>query len=371
METRAPYALIGLLVLTAISAIFGFVYWLNNTGGLGKRVIVEVRFQNTVSGLLKGAGVLFNGIRVGEVIDLRLNSDNPRQITAMIAVADGVPLRADTHVGLEFQGLTGVPVIALEGRSNMPVSTNSELPVLVADPDVGVSMTQAARDALRQLEGVLAENSEPLHSTIANFNTFSAALARNSDRLDGLLGGLEKLVGGGPENAPPVYYDLTAPHDFPIIKKPPSGQFSIPEPTAALMFVTQRLLVRSNGVVEPSFANARWSDDIPKLFQARILQSFENANRLRFVARATEGLTASRQLLIDIRSFQLSLSPSPVAEVEFTAKVIGDNGRILDAKIFRVAIPSAAADAHSAASALDEAFGKAVVELVVWTSEII
>jgi phospholipid/cholesterol/gamma-HCH transport system substrate-binding protein len=371
METRAPYALIGLLVLTAIGAIFGFVYWLNNTGSLGKRVIVEVRFQNTVSGLLKGAGVLFNGIRVGEVIDLRLNSDNPRQVTAMIAVADGVPVRADTHVSLEFQGLTGVPVIALEGRSNMPAWTGSEVPALVADPDAGVSTTQAARDALHRLEGVLAENSEPLHSTIANFNTFSAALARNSDRLDGLLSGLERLVGGGPEAAPPIYYDLTAPREFPPIKKPPSGQLSIPEPTAVLMFETQRLLVRSNGVEEPSFANARWSDDIPKLFQARILQSFENANRLRSAARPMEGLTASHQLLIDIRSFQLSLSPAPLAELEFTAKILADNGRILDARIFRITVPSAAADAPSAAAALNEAFGKAVIELVVWASDLI
>ena len=61
METRAPYALIGSLVLAAVAAIFGFVYWLNNAGGLGKRTIYEVRFENTVSGLLKGAGVLFNG----------------------------------------------------------------------------------------------------------------------------------------------------------------------------------------------------------------------------------------------------------------------------------------------------------------------
>ena len=49
METRAPYALIGLLVLAAIGAVFGFAYWLNNTGGLNKRIVYHVRFENTVS----------------------------------------------------------------------------------------------------------------------------------------------------------------------------------------------------------------------------------------------------------------------------------------------------------------------------------
>ena len=36
METRAPYASIELFLLAAIGAVFGFVYWLNNTGGLSK-----------------------------------------------------------------------------------------------------------------------------------------------------------------------------------------------------------------------------------------------------------------------------------------------------------------------------------------------
>ena len=152
METRAPYALVGLLVVAAISAVFGFVYWLNNTGGLSKRTNYEIRFENTVSGLLKGAAVLFNGIRVGEVIDLQLSPDDPRKVTAIVAVSAGTPIRADTHVGLEFQGLTGAPVITLEGRSKMPPPTPSDgLPVLRADPAAGVSMTQAARDALIRL----------------------------------------------------------------------------------------------------------------------------------------------------------------------------------------------------------------------------
>ena len=39
METRAPYTLIGLFVVAAIAAVFGFVYWLNNVGGLGERTL--------------------------------------------------------------------------------------------------------------------------------------------------------------------------------------------------------------------------------------------------------------------------------------------------------------------------------------------
>jgi phospholipid/cholesterol/gamma-HCH transport system substrate-binding protein len=83
-----------------------------------------------------------------------------------------------------------------------------------------------------------------------------------------------------------------------------------------------------------------------------------------------EGSTA-RQLLIDIRSFQLSLSAAPLAEVEVSAKILADNGRIVDARIFRATVPSVTADAPAAAAAMNEAFGKVAVELVVWASALI
>ena len=153
METRAPYVLIGAFVMAAILAVFGFLYWLNNTGGIGPRAGYHVQFQGPVPGLLVGAGVLFNGIRVGEVTALGLAPDNPRFVNATISVASATPVRADTKVGLDFQGLTGVPVVALEG--GMVVTKPDETPVLVADAGAGQSMTQAARDALRRVDSAL------------------------------------------------------------------------------------------------------------------------------------------------------------------------------------------------------------------------
>src|SRR5580704_3349098 len=119
METRAPFVVVGAFVLAAIAAVFGFVYWLHNSGGLGPRSAYHVQFDGSVPGLLVGAGVLFNGIRVGEVSDLSLAPDNPRRVNATISVASSTPVRADTRVSLEFQGLTGVPAVALEGGTQV------------------------------------------------------------------------------------------------------------------------------------------------------------------------------------------------------------------------------------------------------------
>ena len=87
METRAPFIIVGAFVLAAIGAVFGFVYWLHNTAGTGARTVHHIQFDGSVSGLLVGAAVLFNGIRVGEVTHLGLAADSPRQVDATIAVA--------------------------------------------------------------------------------------------------------------------------------------------------------------------------------------------------------------------------------------------------------------------------------------------
>src|SRR6476661_6317693 len=231
METRAPYVIVGAFVLAAIIAVFGFVYWLQNTGGLGPRATYRVQFEGSVPGLLVGAAVLFNGIRVGEVSELGLSPGKPRGVNATISVASTTPVRADTKVGLEFQGLTGVPVIALEG--GMMVANSGEVPTLVAEPGAGQGMTQAALDALRRVDSVLSENSGPLKDTIANFKVFSEGLARNTGKLDGIVAGLERMTG---VTAPPakITYDLRA------LQNQGSGksvkvQWTIPEPTAVAM----------------------------------------------------------------------------------------------------------------------------------------
>jgi phospholipid/cholesterol/gamma-HCH transport system substrate-binding protein len=372
METRAPYALVGSFVLAAIGAVFGFVYWLNNTGGLGERAVYLVRFEKTVSGLLTGAAVLFNGIRVGEVTGLRLDPDHPQQVIATIAVISTTPVRADTRAGLEFQGLTGVPVISLMGGpSTAPLASMSpaEPPLIIADPDAGQSMTEAARQALRRVDTVLADNADPLKSAIANLNTFTGALARNSDRVDTILAGLEHMVGGGAAKPLATYYDLTAPASFPPAQKAAKAQLVVLDPTALVALDTQRIIFAPGAGEAPPVETAEWSDSIPKMLQARIIQSFENSKYVAAVARPMEGLAADYQLILDIRSFQIAPGPagSPVAQVEFAAKVVGDGGRIVGSRSFSAAVPAPDTHAAGAAAAIDEAFGKAATDLIVWT----
>lgn len=367
METRAPYAIIGLFVLAAIGAVLGFVYWLNNTGGLGERRIYRVQFDTPVSGLLVGAAVLFNGIRVGEVTELKLPPGKPRQVVAAISVAVATPVKSDTKAGLEFQGLTGVPVIALEGGSeDKPVAGDQ---LLIADPLASQSMTLAARNALVRVDNMVAENSSGVRDIVSNLKNFSEALGRNSNRIDGILAGVEKMTGGGAQPPPKTIYELAAPTSFPPTREASSAQLAVAEPTVTLQLDTQRILVVPPAS-RPGFADAQWSDAIPKLVQARLVQTFENFSLQRAVTRASTDVSPDQQLLVDIRSFQISADKEAAAEVVLTAKVVAKDGRVLASRIFTGRVPLAEIDPARAAAAINQAFGQVAVDIVVWASAI-
>jgi phospholipid/cholesterol/gamma-HCH transport system substrate-binding protein len=205
METRANYVVIGLFTLAVIAGAFGFVYWFSRTGDGGERVTYRVVFDGAVSGLRTGGWVLFNGIKVGEVSDLRLNPQNPRQVVATIVVDKSVPVRTDTRVGLDFQGLTGIASISVKGGAPDAPALPAEngVPTLMAEPAATQDVTTTIRDVasnagalVRRVDELLADNRDSLKTTLGNLESFSAALSRNSERLDRIMAGLENFTSG-------------------------------------------------------------------------------------------------------------------------------------------------------------------------------
>jgi phospholipid/cholesterol/gamma-HCH transport system substrate-binding protein len=353
-----------------IAMIFAFIYWLHNAGGLGNRREVRVVFHS-VSGLLPGSAVFFNGIRVGEVSRLGFRPNNPTQVEATLSIDQQTPLRTDTTVGLEFQGLTGVAAVMLVGASAnaAPLAPDaSGMPVLVAGPTVGQSLTQAAQSTLQRLNDIMNNAAVPLQGTLENVKGFSDALARNSDRVDGIMAGLERMTGGAGKLKGPTY-DLTPPASFPQAVKVPEKLLGISELTAPALLDNDKILLRKTTTESAAIDGGQWSDPVPRLLQLRFMQSFENAGYGSHIGRAAEGLQPDLQLQIDLRGFQISLEGGPTAVVDFGAKILDGDGKIIAGKLFQTTAPAKAVDAPGATSALNEAFKDAAAQLVTWVSE--
>lgn len=369
MEIRARYTLIGAFTLAFILAMFAFIYWLENTAGIGQATY-RIRFQEPVSGLAAGSAVLFNGVRVGTVTGLALNPQDPKSLAATIAVDPSTPIRADTTVDVTHQGLTGAPTIALKGgAANAPRLTAQDQgpPVLTAGTGVGKNLTESAQQTLSKIDNLITENSDELHTAITGISEFADMLGRNSKRVEGLIGGLEKLTGGGESQASSKVYDLAAASDFPGLDKPIGAQVVVPDPQTIIAYDTQKILIRSPQGTYSNVEGGQWADNLPKLMQARILQSFENAHQLKAVSKPFDMMEGAYRLELGIRNFQMTPEPQPAGVVEFSARVVDDRGKVVDARIFNASVSAKSLQAADAVAALNEAFTKAARELVTWT----
>jgi len=196
METRANYVLIGSFTLAVIAAAFGFVLWFQSLHTTKTRAPLRIVFEGPAAGLRNGGSVNFNGIGVGEVISVKL--DNPRRVVALAMVENNAPIRKDTLVGLEFQGLTGVAAISLKGGEEAapPVPLDEDgVPTLTADPNRLQDVTEAIRGTLQNINKVVADNQEAVKNSLKNLETFTASLARNSERIDDVMARVDGVMG--------------------------------------------------------------------------------------------------------------------------------------------------------------------------------
>ena len=200
METKANYVVTGLFTIAVIIGTFGFVFWFQHNGGDSERTAYRLVFDGSVSGLRTGASVTFNGIRVGEVAALALDTHDPRKVVAVLELDRTVPVRADTKAGLAFQGLTGLAEVSLAGGAAdaAPLAASAgEPPTLYADAGASADVTQQARDVLSRIDSMVAANEVALHASLHNIETVTTTLADNSQRLEKVMAGLENLTGDG------------------------------------------------------------------------------------------------------------------------------------------------------------------------------
>jgi phospholipid/cholesterol/gamma-HCH transport system substrate-binding protein len=190
---RATNLTIGTVTLVAIAA--GFIGFLGyrKIHAVQQRGPLRIVFEGSATGLIKGDSVNFDGVQVGEVMSVKL--DGPRRIVALVTIENSAPIRKDTVVGLEQQGLTGVMAITLVGGSDtaprVPLDGDG-VPTLNAD----LSEAQSIRDTLHNVDHMLVANREAIKDSLLSFETYSATLAGKGDEIDRVLGKADAAFAG-------------------------------------------------------------------------------------------------------------------------------------------------------------------------------
>jgi phospholipid/cholesterol/gamma-HCH transport system substrate-binding protein len=182
MKMRSSNLMIGTTTLAILAIAFFGILGVKKIRAISQESRMRVVFEGgSASGLRRGGSVNFDGVQVGEVLSLKL--DNPRKVVAEVRVATNAPIRKDTVVGLEFQGLTGIAAISLIGGESPDPPAPSDkdgIPTLTAD----LSEIQSLRDTLHNVDRILVGNQSTIKDGMLSFETYTASLASGGDAID-------------------------------------------------------------------------------------------------------------------------------------------------------------------------------------------
>lgn len=173
-----------------------------------------------------------------------------------------------------------------------------------------------------------------------------------------------------------LIFDL-APLEEAAVKGRRAGfSLSVSEPRASVILDSDKVLVRPTPVVVQYYADIIWADRIPKLVQRRVVQAFEDSNRVRSVAPRSDGFSSQYDLLIEIRDFHIepSLRENPIVtkpirvKVTLYAKLVSESAaRVVRSKKITKTVEVMVENRENIALAFNKAFAEATVALVNWT----
>lgn len=204
METKAHYALVGFLALAIAAAGALFAVWLGQAEFDRQFAEYDVVFTGPVRGLSEASEVRFNGIKVGEVIRVRLDPEDARRVIAAVRVDAETPVRTDSLAQLEPQGLTGLSYIQISGGSPAAAmleappsgrprieSRQAQLEFLI---EGGEDIVNASLQVLSAVDALLSpQNVSEIGRTLTNLRVMTDTLAEDGAMLETAQAALVEL----------------------------------------------------------------------------------------------------------------------------------------------------------------------------------
>lgn len=201
METRAHHVLIGLFTVAMVAGAVLFALWLAEATA-DETDVYDIVFQEAVTGLSVGSRVLYNGVQVGTVEDIKLDPEDPRQVVARIRVDSSTPVKHDTRAELVLANITGAAEIQLSGGSpeSPPIKgEEGDVPRIIADPSPLARLRGTSAELFNNITSLIEsgsrllseENLVHISRSLEQLSRFSGTLAEQGDTIDE---GLQNLL---------------------------------------------------------------------------------------------------------------------------------------------------------------------------------
>ena len=205
METRANHVLIGAFTLAVIAAAFGFILWLAKTEIDQKFAYYDILFEGSVTGLNPAGDVRYQGVRVGQVKDVRIYEKNSKLVRVRIEIDANTPINSGSQASLEFFGITGVLFVQISsGNADAPPlskTADQEVPVIASGKS---SLEELFSGAPRLLDNASVlldrlnrlvddENRKSISAILKNAETVTGGIAGKSEEISELINNANKM----------------------------------------------------------------------------------------------------------------------------------------------------------------------------------
>ncbi len=194
METRARHLAVGAFVMVLVICGGLFAVWVAKFSGQVDFMPYYTRFSGSVSQMRTDTVVLFGGIPVGRVTDVRIDPVNSELARVDFVVREGTPIREDSQATIEIQSIAGgVGLQISRGSSNAALlAPGLEVKggvsplerVMSQAPNLLNKLTEIAENLNKMLSD---ENRDALTQTLGNLRDLSVNLNSHEDQLNALL----------------------------------------------------------------------------------------------------------------------------------------------------------------------------------------
>ncbi|MDD3050632.1 MAG: MlaD family protein [Candidatus Cloacimonetes bacterium] len=198
MINRAQKIRLTVFLLIGFLLIILFFVLVAGSKLMEKRDFYYVEFIDTsVNGLQIGSDIKYQGIKVGRVDDIYIDSDDVSKIIAKLSINRGVPIKTDVTAQLIFVGITGLKQIELTGGTNQAelLPPQSKIPTgeSMIDNISGKAeiITEKVELVLNNINEILNdENKERLSNIIRNTDI---VISSNVERINNIANNLDSL----------------------------------------------------------------------------------------------------------------------------------------------------------------------------------
>jgi len=195
MSTEAK---VGAFVIVSLLVLGMSVYWVTQTQNVKGQIVFKTYFRYA-AGIAPGTSVLFGGIKVGQVDDVRSSAEDPTRIEVTFKVKDDTPLNENSTARSGTVTVMGSPALLITTGSNDARRLKPGEPVRSEEPtglDEVARRASAAADAaialMDELRRELPALTSDARTMLANANELTGPA--NQKRIEAILSELNTIL---------------------------------------------------------------------------------------------------------------------------------------------------------------------------------